>query len=359
MHRNFADWYRAVSLTPPSETLESRWKSIVAFTSGCGAEEIGDLTRMFYGREPKGAEFLEEFRTVFKDEDKTFAMRDNDPELQVLAGSALVNLLVDGQGLDRAAALAILVTDCRGLRKAPLADIPLLARNHLNQVSASLRASKVPAPPMIADFSQKLTQVKAHLQANQVPQLVDPLGTFMQGIVDAMQGLANFASASANEQQLRAEESEILWWIVGGCSRDSNTPFQDLPSPSGILIAAKELSELVKNLPGPLAAPAFLSTVIKTAHPELGTKVSISEAIGACTIAWQKSCLQPIPLAKIEDICPLHCAIAKSVEADGNKGWYTVFASLTGLKASEKFKPLDLALQAYDERMFIRALDIK
>jgi hypothetical protein len=47
----------------------------------------------------------------------------------------------------------------------------------------------------------------------------------------------------------------------------------------------------------------------------------------------------------------------KFVEAAGNKAWHTAFKTLTGLKATDKFDPLELARQTYDERMLMRAVE--
>jgi hypothetical protein len=49
-------------------------------------------------------------------------------------------------------------------------------------------------------------------------------------------------------------------------------------------------------------------------------------------------------------------AARKWVEAEGEKAWQTPFQSLTGFRATEKVKALDLAIQAYRERLLIRAI---
>src|SRR5471032_2977151 len=91
MHRDFADWYRRVHIEPKEEVLEKRWEAIAAFHKKARPSDLCEAARVFYGLPPKHEEFLPIYRYEFKTADAAFPMRDNDAELQVLAGATLAN----------------------------------------------------------------------------------------------------------------------------------------------------------------------------------------------------------------------------------------------------------------------------
>jgi hypothetical protein len=357
VHRDFADWYRVVSLDPRPELLLQRWKAIEAFTNDASVLDILDLTRIFYALKPKQDTLLERLRTGFKATDESFPMRGNDAELQVLAGAALVDFLRHSDGWNWAAALALVVAGFGSHRKSIVAAIPSLAANHLTKASAELRSKKLKAP-ISSEFVPKLKEVQTALQSNQMPSVAEPLNLTLTAASNAIQQLMEWAADVSTQEALRTEESQILWWLFGGHSRDLDTRFSKLAEPSAILISAKELSDLTLAMPGPLSARAFLDVVIKSAHPDLQGGQSLLDTVSACTLDWQRSLITISGLGDVDELCPIHCAVARSVDAGGKKAWQAAYSSVTRLKASDKFQALDLSHQVYRERLLLRAVDL-
>src|SRR5262249_6592381 len=89
MHPDFADWYRRIEIDPKADELQKRWQAIEAFHQKATATDLADATRVFFGMAPGSQGFLAKYRTEFKATDDAFPMRDNDAELQVLAGATL------------------------------------------------------------------------------------------------------------------------------------------------------------------------------------------------------------------------------------------------------------------------------
>src|SRR5258708_4145125 len=89
IHKDFADWYRAASLTPAVDLLEARWRGVEAAAGALNALGPGELLRL-HARQPqagyKAPEFLD---AAFRREDASFPNRDNTEELRVLAGAIL------------------------------------------------------------------------------------------------------------------------------------------------------------------------------------------------------------------------------------------------------------------------------
>jgi len=358
VHKDFADWYRVVSVEPQPEVLQRRWQGVEAFTKESRASDIPDLARVFYGLKPRSGDFLDRFRKAFKTVDESFPMRSNDAELRILAGSSLLHSLRYPDGRNYAATLAVVVGECRGHRKPPVRDIASLARDYLTKASAALRGhGKLPAPAAV-DFAPMLAELKAALQTNEPPKLNEPLSTTLKAVTEGVQHLTKWAALASDREELRKEESDVLWWLFGGHSRDLGVPFHQLPQLSAILVSAKELSDLTRAMPGPFSARAFLGTVIRTAHPDLSGKDSVADAVAACPLPWQEQFVAIAGLGRVDDLCPIHAAVAKSVEAGGKKGWQAAYGALTGLKDTARFDPLDMAVQAYEERLLIRTVDL-
>jgi len=365
VHRDFADWYRRVAIEPKGETLEKRWQAIEAFVESLDAADALELVRLFYARPSRDSGFIEKYRTTFKDTDPTFPMRDNDPELGVLAGVTLVHLLEkDAAELADVAALGMVCAACRGLRQdVPVPEIGDRARRYLLKRSSSLRASReVPAVTIPElELAEILDSLKKSCQGNNLTVLAEPIIPPFEELQLAIRQLATSAEKAVNHltklQQLWQEESDILWWLFGEYSRDLNRRMADLELPGVCLVAAKELADLTVVLPGPLAAKAFLDKVLRTVKRKLPNSTTLHEAVNAPTREWRSSWIRQDDIGPVEDLCPVLLAVRKSLETDGLDDWVPAFEKAAGIKVRQSIPPLDLAYQAYEENLLVRAVE--
>ncbi len=357
MHQDFADWHRVVSIVPQADELQKRWQAVEAFSKETTARDVTELVRLFYGLPPRDSQFLAKFRSAFKAADDAFRMKDNDAELRVLAGATLVNHFRYGQdGWSAAAALALVCTGCQGLRAAPIREIVRLAEDKLASESVGLRGAMRETPVPTMDLSAELKALRGAFAHNAVTNLTEPLMNVIQGVYDGVQRLNAWAAEAEKQQALRFEESQVLWWLFGGHSRDPAAAFSELTSPSACIIGAKDLADLTRRIPGPFAAESFLACVIALAHPKLNGNVSIADAISACPTDYIGRLLAGVDVTSLGDICPVHQGARTYLEANGKKPWLTIFATAEGFKASVKLAPTDLAVQTYRERLLFRLL---
>ena len=138
MNDDFPDWYRRVDIEPKAENLQKRWQAIEAFHQKATASDLAEATRLFFGLPPRDEQFLPKYRAEFKDTDDVFPLRDNDAELQALAGATLANHFSHNDDWAILAALAVTCGACQGGRKAPVPEIVDLAESALRERSASL-----------------------------------------------------------------------------------------------------------------------------------------------------------------------------------------------------------------------------
>jgi hypothetical protein len=257
VHRDFADWYRAVALDPKAEELEKRWKAIEVFSKNVDAATLAELIRLFYDLCQKNPKVLESIRQAFKAADLAFPMQGNDAEMRVLAGTILAHITDNGGMLGTAGSLGTVTTACEGLRAPAVPGILVQARKFLVDESAALRHARFTELKPI-DITAQVQALKTALTNNQFQQLNDPLCQCLEAVSNAVGEVVAWAEESREEQQFRQEESDVLWWLVGAHSRDLKKPFGELEPTALPLVVGKELADLTRILPGPFAAEAFL-----------------------------------------------------------------------------------------------------
>ena len=355
MHKDFADWYRLVDLEPKGETIEKRWQAIEQFCESVNSAQALELIRLFYRRPTKDHSFPETFRSSFQEADVTFPMRDNAPELRVLAGATLVQLLEeDSDELADTVALGIVCTDYHGRRRDDITipEIVHCARQYLVRRSTSLRTPK--ETPRFTEPLQKLFEpLKEACIQNTFSAAEQPLHDLFTNLGNAIEEATKHL---VHLQQLRQEESNILWWLFGEYSRDINEPMTKIGFPAACVVAAKELADLTVVLPGSLSAVAFLDKMLHIAKAKFPDTTTLQAAVNASPREWRNQWMQQLNITNVEDLCPVLFAIKKSLETDGRDDWVPAFEKAAAVKVAEAIHPRDLTYQVYIENLLVRVL---
>lgn len=340
MHKDFAEWYRARSIEPSGELLPKRWAGIERFTGS--RDDIVSLTRLFYGLGKPSDTFLAAFRAVFQDADAAFQMRGNDQELVVLAGAKLVHLIEQAE-MDVASmsALSLVCAAAQNLRHpAPVADILEKAVKYLQERSVNRSAST--------------TTVTNTLQDKELLESIKDAGAPWDVFASAFENLLNEHRSLKLELPIIAEESNMLWWLFSEYSRDMKQAWSKLSLPAAALIAGKELADLTRIIPGPIAATAFLDKAIRRTSSKPQAKVSVKDALNDTSIEWrQQFAAESLP-SELLDLAPISQGIRLSITAP-DESWLAAFEQSTGLSADSKMIPFHLAYQIYLEALLCRS----
>jgi hypothetical protein len=356
MHKDFADWYRRVNIDPQTVDLQKRWEAIEAFHEKVAYADIAETARLFLGLPLNNDQFLTTYRAAFKATDDAFPMRDNNAKLQVLAGATLVNHFGESDKWASISALAVICGVSQGARKAPVPEIVTLAETTLRDLSSSLRAPQKNVGVLSPELDEKVQNLKSTLSGggNAFASLLGPLLGVVEPLAKSMASVTNWVQRASRVEELRQEETDVLWWLFGESSRDLRIPFAEMKSPSACLIGAKELADLTRILPGPYAAESFLHKMLTLAHPKL-SPVSLSDAVAACSDEWQKALIGSAGVSSLTNLGPVHLAIMKYIETGGKKtAWHASFQTASGFKATTKTPPILLSVQMYQERLLAR-----
>ena len=329
MHKDFAEWYRSAGIEPNSEALPKRWAAIEEYE--VGPAEVVSLTQLFYELGEPKEEFIAAFRGPFQKADAAFPMRGNDREMIVLAGAELVGV-IERASRDVAdlAALSLVCAGAQNLRPGPaVPEIPELAARCLSERATSR------ALPDTESNGGELCEAISKLEAPH-----NLLAVELQKL--------------QFELAIVAEETNMLWWLVSEHSRDLNRAWRKLPVSARCLVAGKELADLTRVIPGPIAATAFLDRVIRSGRTKCPTAVSTSDAVNETPVEWRQEYEKKSYPSELEDIVPISHGIRLSLSAPDKDTWLPMFAKATGISPDSKSAPHTLAYQMFLETLLCR-----
>lgn len=379
MHKLFADWYNIADLELDEEKLKKRWQGVNDITRKRKASTWLDCVRLFLGYPKEGIDFSDEFERIIKDNDSTFLTRENRVELQILAGSAIVNKIENEAPSADVAALAVkcayfdkrtkdvLIPDVIEKSEEYIAARSKEVRQFREkdkssvdiQLSSSDSVKSITKLSNLPDNSNNRTNSKNISNVNEnVNKLVD----IISQISNDIERIKKEVSESKYEYVLSKridrleEEANVLWWLFGEKSRDLNITFDEIGTPGIALVAAKELADLTEFGHSVPAANSILNKALKTSESKEISETSLYSAVNSADEEWRGRWIDEIEcLSEIKDIAPVLRAINMSLSA--GDGWKDIFDEDRDVSCSDRVKTLALANQAYNECVLAKLIE--
>ena len=346
----FADRYAEAGIAPTAQTIASRQAPAERIVVSATSAQILDLVGIYYGSPGLALTWL---RDEFAKEDPTFSLVLNERETRVLA-AAILGALVANQV--EIAVLSVIVGSVSGQRP------PLQAEWLLRNAEG--------AHGKIAVDQRKPSKVNAQVTHTTTPKLADEIAGLVSGdwatLLSVLAKIRTESQSSAKatstqisaalsglsrQIQLQREESQMLWWLVGGHSRSLSRGFATFSAPQAALVGALDLGALttVTEL-GPVAAPAMLERIISLAKkPKGAVQTDIAGAIDGLA----RDDLEKLPAsasALPPRLAPISAALALARSA-GAGAWHIRFQEVSGFAATLEFEPTVLATQLYRESL--------
>ncbi len=349
MHQNFADWYQPVTFKHDPSTIEIRWQGVAAVLKDLSIPTAMELIKLVFGRPRKSSEAETQFRQYFKDVDATFQMSGNDQEVQVLAGCVLALCCIGDYEFEPVPLAILTMSTCNA--KSPQVEIDLIGMATNRVLLDGNSARKRPAMSQ-----QKLVSNKKSFDATvalpeetpDLPTVVEALkkvGSATENMITAMQKPVNVEIANVHRVlNIQDEELQMLWWMVGGWSDMWDTSFSNMDSKAQPLLLAKEAACMTEESTESPSLKAVFSRVFE----DIDAKLSIPDAINACSVDYLSDLSLNDSISP--DTYPVHFAIARAWEAEGDKTWVAGWSKASGIRKTVLFNPLDLAVQVHRER---------
>jgi GTPase-associated system helical domain len=369
MHSMFADWYAKADREPSQEKLQSRSAGVEAFASEASLAVLLDLLR--YVDERGGSEsdpaMLQE---KLKQEDPTFLLRDNDVEVRVLAAISLILAINRDSQTSAGVALAVDVASALGtVEVGPLGqDLVESAQAYLIEKGRRLRiepeivvAKKFTQPTLDAgelSLPQKGVDV-AQLQENAtaLANYATQLNTAIKAVGAPLRALAatlDALAAATSFNTALAEESSMLWWLVGEHSRDLEVHLGTLKVPSVCVVAGKDLADLTRIIPGPLSVRAILHKALDAVGADPASQVELGQLVDETDRGLRQKWFRGLDIKGLRGLG--HClpALAASVEVDGD--WRELTEKRDGISPGTHRSQIDWARLCYSESLLLRQL---
>lgn len=363
MHKNVGEWYRQVSLPCTDESLKKRWAGVESWVTTLRGDvsALLETVRIFRGLPEKTSReaFLEAFRTP----DTTFGQRDNAHEQQVLAGAALVHCVgtrtqPDDEVSLQAAVIAATALDASDLRTV---DVNKTLDEQMREVRADLhklaleqRRRRPFQTTLLSSQEEEAFKKAIATNVDDHNQLRASFEKAFQTLLSAVNRSEGALDAAAHGLRCADEETNILWWLAGGSSKELDRPWSALRD-AAPLIAAWELADLTDVALGPQDAAALLERALTEGKGNNNKKQALHVYVNAVPDEWAKARVAKLDAQGL-DLAPLSLALSKRVEGNSTT-WPSFFESVSGgLKAGTKLAPKQVARQAYIEAILFRTL---
>lgn len=356
MHKNFAEWYRLVRIEPNGEVLKSRWAGVKEWSATLhgGDDAVLETVRIFQGlpevtsREP--------FLAAFRKHDPAFQQRNNELEQQVLAGAALVHVVTRDEKDDnpRTAVLAGAALAASRLRIAegPLEEISLEVLSALQELARRQRGRKGFDSTLLTAEEEKAFAKTIETNVSDHNELRRSFATAFQTILKAVRRSESALADAAHDLRCADEETNILWWLEGGCSRDLHKPWSALKDEVP-LTAGWELADLTDAALGPREVTAFLERVV-SATKGRNKDQPLNVYVNAVSDDWSKTRTADLPACAL-DLAPLSLALLQRAKS-GTANWQQYFEKTGGVASTKPLSPDVVAKQAYVEAVLLRTL---
>ncbi len=354
MNPKFAEWYQLAHLQADHESLQRRWSGIETFVKTLKPAATYELVRLFYGLARRDAETYAAFESALRGADNAFVSTGRELEVTILAGATLASTFEKSGTVSITSALGLVVASFQGQRAAPIPGIVQDALQFLANESAALRdvagvASKTTEVPKDA-----IEAVVAAFNANTPPTAVEPWTKIINSQIAQIRTLNGQVSLLDKRYQLLREESDILWWLTGESSRIADDAFSELPAAVVPILIGRELADLTKQLPGPVAVEAFAGRMLTRTQKEVKKPLQFAQAVNALERTLREQWQQAYGAHAALDLCPVFYACSSSLTVEAAKDWYPAFKTAQRLDATVKLPPLALARQTYLESLLVK-----
>ena len=196
---------------------------------------------------------------------------------------------------------------------------------------------------------EAMKQIPTIASFDNLKNVVTPI---FEALVDAVRAADEELKDAAHSLRSADEETDILWWIEGGCSRDTNKPWAALKDGAAI-VAGTELADLTDVALGPRDAAALLERVLSESKGK-SKDAALAVYVNALPDEWIRERTANLDEGAL-GLTPIALATYHRAKSDASS-WQQYFDSSSGMKSSIQLTAARAARQAYVEAILLRTL---
>jgi len=358
VHKHTIDWYLQVNLTSDAELAERRSSTANAVAQKLSRDRVIELLRLFLFT-PPSAEFAQQLTDELIALDTEFPVSNNAQELRMMAGLVMVTTFAQPslERLAMAFALGLRAASFPAGRVKPIQPAILTeAEEYLRERAGRLRPNEF-ATDISAEVAETVT---ARLRALSDPAIGADEAKKTAALTAYRDAVPRAIASSHKELARRieqlAEETALLWWVLGEYSDSLQQPVSKLDPESYALAAAAEAAQRTVRLPPSPSIGPLLRRVLQPCKSS-EKKIELSDYLKATDSPWRASQLKSFNVADYRDLSPLCAAVEKTEELGSASAALKAVAKLCpGVKSDLPLAPAQAAQQFYNEIVFHRAL---
>jgi hypothetical protein len=319
MKKLFSELYCRVCAEPKHEQLEKRWQGIEEY---CAQDEfdISNLVKMAFSLKPS-EEFRQHFVSVFQNIDMSFQLSFTK-EQELLSCICLIKLMKDSS-LHIHIALAVMCISKYNI-EVLVPELITEAYQVFGTNSAIIREKSI-------SYKSYLTTKSTNF-AKSIKELTTLDSENIKGISDTVSEIVkNFTIIVHNQNQtleaidILREDSDILSWLTGSWSNELGKAITKKTMQSEVaLLLAKELSDLVRVVPGPYAFEAFLKKMLDNCKQDVKT-YSLVTMVDLINNKFKSSILESYPTEEApQENTPILFSIKCALDANVPDVWKSI-----------------------------------
>jgi hypothetical protein len=357
MHPHLIDWLRNTEIAPDAATATRRWRIAKKLKEKVDRPGVIELLRAFTLPRPDKAS-IKKLTDEFLSFDQEFPVTNNSELVRVMAGVVMVASFADASVKSDAFSLGLRAASFQGRRGPPAqAEIVKEAEDYLAKEAARMRAN---------DFSHDIDSSEQGLasaydlmrtaeSAGDEAQAQSARAAYQKAVSDA---ISDADQVLADRIARLAEESAMLWWVLGEFSDQLDRRISSLSASEFALIAAAEAAERTQLLPPPPSIDALLSKAIHGCKSGVNKRSPFKEYLLNSNEDWRARQIDKLNFRDCIDLVPITASLQKMVESDDADAVSKMLPRLCpGVAAEIVMTPVDAARQFYAELIFLRALD--
>ncbi len=291
--------------------------------------------------------------------DPSFSMVTNSREVSIISMALIAYQIKEEE--DQFAALAFLVASAFGNRKPTVypqfVEIVEAAAKDLMTSRTGLGARKV---IQVRALNKELAVAEDLVPQNDyvaLNKVLKSLNVDSHELVKhlAVQVRSAIGPLRSEIAQLR-EETDMLWWLMGGESDLTNEPYAKLGEGRAAFLIGAELAPLSASILGPRASVFLMSKALREGRGGPSKKVKISDVPKLFAQDELTDVGPPEEINAVRDLCCLNNALARADDVGALTGWGVMYAKDGSLDEKTAFTPSCLALQSFREALLLNAL---
>ena len=353
-----ADCYGHAGLSPDAVNIQSRLEPFKKIAANLTHDQVLDAVRHYFGM-PVSADSNWLYGPI-KMADDSFSMVTNRRELAIISMALIAHEVKTEES--QFAALAFLVASATGKRNPAIYPqfveiVNAAAKDLMTSQRQSLDGKGIRARPLNKNLAGSAEDLVTEFELENLNRVLKELNSDSHELVEHLARQINAVMKPVRTETARLrEETDMLWWLVGGESYSLRQPYLAMEEGRAAFLVGTDLAGLSRTALGPRANEFLINKALREGRTENSPKVKIFSLPKLFTPHELAEITAAEEIDTVRDLCCLNNAISRANQVGTQTGWRKMYAADRSLDDKTAFDPNAIALQSFREARLLDAL---